>query len=231
MTAVPDASFTNLYGPTEATIASSFFSVQTRPESDLDEIPIGIPCAGERLLVLDESLAPSPRGEIGDLYIGGVGLAPGYWRDEETTAHAFVDDPSPPGDRIYRTGDLGRIDERGLTWFVGRKDTQIKSRGYRIELGEIETALSAIPFLADSCVVGIATDGFEGTSICCAYATRSDEEVSPARIRAVLTSDLPAYMLPSRWLALPELPKNANGKIDRPRVRELFDEAAEKSEL
>lgn len=225
MEAVPDATHTNLYGPTEATIASSFYDVPARPESDLVDIPIGVACEGEELVVLDDEMRAVSPGEIGDIYIGGVGLAPGYWRDPTTTAAAFKPDPRAEGRTLYRTGDLGRIDDAGLVWFVGRKDTQIKSRGYRIELGEIETALLAIGELADSCVVGISSGGFEGTAICCAYVSRNGREIGSAEIRSSLADRLPSYMLPSRWMALDELPKNANGKIDRPRIRSLFEDA------
>ena len=228
MRVAPEATFTNLYGPTEATIASSYYDVAFPPGSDLQEIPIGVGCAGEEILVLDDDLQTSSAGELGEIHIGGAGVAPGYWRDDTATAAAYVPDPRSPSARLYRTGDLGRTDSEGLTWFVGRKDTQIKSRGYRIELGEIETALSAIDELADACVVGIPTEGFEGTTICCAYAPRG-QQLSSAAIRTSLSVVLPSYMLPTRWLELHELPKNANGKVDRPRVRSMFEEAARAS--
>ena len=114
MRAVPQASFTNLYGPTEATIASSYYTLPAIPENETDPIPIGVACAGEELLVLDEKLEPAPAGEIGDLFIAGAGLSPGYWRDEEKTAAAFVPDPRAEGERIYRTGDLAKVQEDGL---------------------------------------------------------------------------------------------------------------------
>jgi amino acid adenylation domain-containing protein len=226
MRLLPHARFTNLYGPTEATIASSYYTVPEVPASELDAIPIGTACDGEELLVLDEALEPTPSGEIGDLYIGGAGLSPGYWRDEEKTAAAFRPDPrsAEPEARIYRTGDLARLADDGLVHFLGRVDSQIKSRGYRIELGEIETALSALEELRESAVVGVEVGGFEGTAICCAFAPKTTTEVTPAGLRTELQRVLPPYMLPARWLALDELPKNVNGKIDRPRLRELFSE-------
>jgi acyl-coenzyme A synthetase/AMP-(fatty) acid ligase len=106
--------------------------------------------------------------------------------------------------------------------FVGRADSQIKSRGYRIELGEIETALNRIAVLAESAVVAVASDGFEGTAICCAYAPLPGAAVAPPVVRAELSTVLPAYMLPARWLELDALPKNVNGKIDRAALRERF---------
>jgi amino acid adenylation domain-containing protein len=226
---VPHASFTNLYGPTEATIASSYYRVTECPRDAAAEIPIGAPCDGEELLVLNEQLVPVPPGEVGDLYLAGVGLSPGYWRDSERTAAAFVPDArgADPARRLYKTGDLAKVGEDGLVYFLGRADSQIKSRGYRIELGEIEAALTRIDGLQEVAVVGIPTGGFEGTLIACAYAPLGGRDVPPASVRASLTSEVPAYMLPSRWLVLPQLPKNASGKIDRRALRERFqaDEA------
>ena len=223
MRAVPQASFTNLYGPTEATIASSYYTMPAIPENETDPIPIGIACAGEELLVLDEKLEPAPAGEIGDLFIAGAGLSPGYWRDEEKTAAAFVPDPRAEGERIYRTGDLAKVQEDGLVYFLGRADSQIKHRGYRIELGEIETALAALDELAEVAVVGVDTSGFEGTAICCAYAPAEGQSVEPVGLGEKLRRVLPAYMVPGRWVSLEVLPKNVNGKIDRRELRHLFE--------
>jgi len=229
MRAVPQATFTNLYGPTEATIASSYFTMPSIPESETEPIPIGVPCAGEELLVLDEKLEPVPVGEIGDLYIAGVGLSPGYWRDEEKTSAAFVPDPRAADSerRIYRTGDLAKVLDDGLVYFLGRADSQIKHRGYRIELGEIETALGALDGLAEVAVVGVDTSGFEGTAICCAYAPAEGKSVEPTQLGEKLRRVLPPYMVPGRWLALEALPKNVNGKIDRRGLRELFEQDAD----
>jgi acyl-coenzyme A synthetase/AMP-(fatty) acid ligase len=226
MDRVRQATFTNLYGPTEATIASSYYTVPQPPADPGETIPIGRPCSGEELLVLDDRLEPVPPGQVGDLFIGGVGLSPGYWRDDEKTRQAFVGDPRDPALRLYRTGDLARLGDDGLVYFVGRRDSQIKSRGHRIELGEIEAALGALKLLDEYAVVGVATDGFEGTAICCAYVPRAESEAEPAVLKRELRRLVPAYMLPSRWRRFERLPKNANGKIDRPRLRELFEEAA-----
>jgi amino acid adenylation domain-containing protein len=226
MERLPHATFTNLYGPTEATIASSYYTVPELPAGDTDPIPIGVPCAGEELLILDEDMREVPPGEIGDLYLAGVGLSPGYWRDEEKTAAAFVRDPRSDDAeaRIYRTGDLARWGADGLVYFLGRADSQIKHRGYRIELGEIETALNALGDVRECAVVGVDTGGFEGTAICCAYAPAVGQSVAPPALSEELRKVLPAYMLPSRWLSLEGLPKNVNGKIDRRTLKELFAE-------
>jgi amino acid adenylation domain-containing protein len=225
MRRIPQARFTNLYGPTEATIASSYYTVPELPVDETVPVPIGSACAGEELLVLDERMRPVIPGEIGDLYIAGVGLSPGYWQDHERTRAVFVDDPRGGG-RVYRTGDLARVED-GVVWFLGRADTQIKSRGYRIELGEIETALNALPGVGECAVVGVETEGFEGVSICGALAPAEGGQVDPVGIRDELRRALPPYMLPTRWLVLAQLPKNANGKIDRPAVGRLFEEGAD----
>src|SRR5437667_3440783 len=224
MARLPHVTFTNLYGPTETTIASSYYTVPTCPEDDGVAIPIGTPCEGEELLVLSETLRPVSPGEVGDLYIRGVGLSPGYWRDPEKTRAAFIPNPmSPdPADRLYRTGDLAKIGVGGLVYFLGRADSQIKSRGYRIELGEIETALNAMDFIQECAVVAIPTDGFEGTVICCAYVPRPAVSVTPAVVRKELARVLPSPMLPSRWMAFDRLPRNANGKFDRRQLQEAF---------
>ena len=223
MQRVPNARFTNLYGPTETTIASSYHTVERIPSDETEAIPIGKACADEELLILDENLTPVPAGEIGELYIGGVGLTRGYWRDEEKTRAAFVPDPRAPssGRRIYRTGDLCRLEPDGLVYFLGRRDTQVKSRGYRIELGEIEAALATLQGIRESAVVGVETEGFEGIAVCCAFVPASADQ-NPNEVRQQLRQLLPPYMLPSRWQVVASLPKNANGKIDRRALRELF---------
>jgi amino acid adenylation domain-containing protein len=224
MRRVPQAEFTNLYGPTETTIASSYYRVPGCPEHEREEIPIGQGCDGEELLVLDDLMRPIGDGAIGDLYIRGPGLSPGYWRDTERTAAAFIPDPlSGTADgRLYRTGDLARVDERGMVLLVGRADTQVKSRGYRIELGEIEAALDSIATLQESAVVALETDGFAGNVLCCAYVPKNGGDVGPASLREQLAGVLPAYMLPSRWMQLDRLPLNGNGKTDRPALKDLW---------
>ena len=230
MQRLPHVRFTNLYGPTEATIASSYHDVAACPVQDNAPIPIGVPCAGEELLVLDERLEPVPDDTVGDLYIRGVGLSPGYWRDPDKTAAAFLPNPRLPGDRLYKTGDLGRRDGDGLFHFAGRSDTQIKSRGYRIELGEIEAALNALPGLRECAVVAIASEGFEGWLICCAYAPDPQCGVAAQSLRTGLARLLPAYMLPARWMGYETLPKNANDKIDRALLKNAFSEAESASD-
>ena len=243
MRRLPHVEFTNLYGPTEATIASSWYRMPAIPADPTAPISIGEACGGEELHVLDEHMQPLPRGDVGEIHIGGVGLSPGYWRDAKKTAAAFRLRPGAGGsdggdgsdvtgggdgtggrdERLYRTGDLGYVGEDGLFYILGRVDSQIKSRGYRIELGEIEAALNATPDLKECAVVGVDVGGFVGTAICCAYSPLDGAEVTHAQLRARLAERLPTYMLPSSWLALEVLPKNLNGKIDRRVLRERFE--------
>lgn len=227
MRKLPRVRFTNLYGPTEATIASSYYDVPQVPDDESVPVPIGVPCAGESLIVIEDG-RPAATGQIGELYIGGAGLSPGYWRDRERTDAAFV--TGPDGERIYRTGDLARADEAGVVHFLGRTDSQIKSRGYRIELGEVETAVNTVSGVRECAVVGVDLGGFEGTTICCAYSVAQGAELPVNGMRRAVTGLLPRYMVPARWLVLDELPKNVNGKIDRPVLRERFRPAPKESE-
>ena len=223
MQRLPHVTFANLYGPTEAAISSSYYTVPECPLDPQASIPIGTACTGEELLVLDDRLRRVPSGETGDLYIGGVGLAAGYWRDPERTAAAFVPHPERPSERIYKTGDLARIGDDGLVYFLGRSDFQIKSRGYRIELGEIEAGLNAIPGIQECAVVAVGTEAFEGLSICCAYVPAAGSSLTPAFIRRELGRLVPSYMLPTRWRAFESFPRNASGKIDRRRIKDAFE--------
>jgi len=230
MERVPHASFTNLYGPTEATVASSYHTVRTIPASGADPLPIGTPCGGESLLVLDDGLEPVPRSVVGNLYIEGTGLSPGYWRDAEQTESAFLTVSGPVGPRrIYRTGDLARVGDDGLVYFVGRNDTQVKCRGHRIELGEIEAALCSLDAVREAAVVALHEGGFEGTVLACAVVPAHDEAAEPAQLRRDLSQLVPPYMLPSRWRVENELPRNRNGKVDRRRIQEDFAGPKEKN--
>jgi amino acid adenylation domain-containing protein len=220
MKRLPNVTFTNLYGPTEATIASSYYTLPGCPIDDQAPIPIGIACDGEELLVLDEELQPLPPGEVGQLYIRGGGLSPGYWRDPEKTAAAFM--RTGGGHRLYKTGDLARIGEDGLVYFLGRLDSQVKSRGYRIELGEIEASLNTVDGLKEAAVVAIPSDSFEENIICCAYVPLDAACNLNVVLHSKLSRLLPRYMLPARWLPLERLPTNANNKIDRRKLREMF---------
>ena len=224
MRRLPRVSFVNLYGPTETTIASSYYRVPRCPMDEQAEVPIGGACDGEALLVLDDQLSPAAPGDIGDLYISGVGLSPGYWRDPVKTAEVFRLNPysSNSMDRIYKTGDLAKIGSDGLIYLVGRSDSQIKSRGYRIELGEIEAALDAIPEVQEAAVVALDFAGADAKTICCAYVPLPGQELTPIALKGRLGRILPRYMIPERWMVLERMPHNGNGKADRKRLKEIL---------
>lgn len=224
MRRLPHVDFVNLYGPTEATIASSFHHATAIPSDDTAEIPIGTPCGGESLYILDKHLRQTAPGETGDLYIGGVGLSPGYWRDAAKTNECFFKNPftGEEGDRIYKTGDLARLGSDGLVYLLGRADSQIKVRGHRIELGDIEAALHATPGIQDAAVV--AVDGPEEGEkvICCAYVAADTPDLPLLVLKKKLAKALPRYMIPTRWLALDSMPRNGNGKVDRAWLKTRF---------
>jgi amino acid adenylation domain-containing protein len=201
----------NLYGPTETTIWSS----ATRVEKQLGPVVIGPPIANTQFYLLDEHRQPVPPGVTGELYIGGAGLARGYWRRPELTEQKFVLSPFAPG-RIYRTGDLGRWRDDGYIELLGRIDHQVKIRGYRIELGEIEAALAEHPAVRDAVV--IAVDAGPSHKRLAAYVDSSLTDIPdnlPAQLHALLTTKLPDYMIPAVITPLHALPHTPNGKIDR----------------
>jgi amino acid adenylation domain-containing protein len=222
MRKLPHVAFTNLYGPTETTITSCTYTVPAVPGAEAESVPIGRACPGEELFVVGEDGSEAAAREIGEIYIGGVGVSPGYWRDGEKTERAFVADPRLPGsgNRVYRTGDLGWIDADGLAHFVGRLDMQVKSRGYRIELGEVESALASLATVRECAVVAVDDPAFGGAAICAALVLA--EGATRKGLREGLAELLPAYMIPARWRELDELPHTGNGKVDRAGLRAHF---------
>lgn len=221
---LPIASFTNLYGPTETTVASSYYRVPAHLDDDASSVPIGFPCPGEELLLLDDALRPVADGEVGDIYIAGVGLSPGYWRDPERTRTAFLPDPRPGRrtERVYRTGDQGYRGPDGAIHFLGRSDFQIKTSGYRVEPAEVEKAVLDLDEVAACAVVPVRAEGFAGSAIACAYVPANGSLLRTAQLRKRLADRLPGYMVPSRWLVLQQLPLDGRGKIDRRRVQAML---------
>ena len=192
-------------------------------------MPIGRACDGETLHILGPDLRPLPPGEVGEIGIGGAGVTLGYWRDEERTGAAFVTLPAEPGGRVYRTGDLGMRDRDGLVHFLGRRDSQIKSRGHRIELGEIEAALLSHAGDRRGRGRGVPGRRLRRPHDLLRLCRRAGAALSPAAARERLAALVPRYMLPARWRAMEQLPANANGKVDRVALREMFGQ--ERGEL
>jgi hypothetical protein len=206
--AATGAHIENMYGPTETTIWST-----TQPAMGGEGITgVGTPIANTQVYVLDEAMQPVPIGVPGELYIGGEGVARGYWQRPDLTAERFLDDPFKPGNRVYRTGDLVRWRADGGLDFLGRADHQIKLRGYRIEMGEIETQIDAVPGVRQSVV--IPREDTPGNVQLAAYYLET-APVDPAAIRARLAAELPAHMVPAHYVRLDAFPLTPNKKIDR----------------
>nr|WP_275899245.1 non-ribosomal peptide synthetase [Pyxidicoccus caerfyrddinensis] len=211
---LPSTQVHNLYGPTEAAVEVTYYAC---PRDELARgVPIGRPVANTRILLLDASGQPVPVGVPGELYIGGIQVARGYWRRPELTAERFLPDAfsSEPGARLYRTGDVARWRMDGTVEYLGRADFQVKVRGLRIELGEIESALRQQPQVLDAVVV--VREDRPGDKRLVAYVVaREANGVDVAALRLALKEKLPEYMVPTALVVLPALPLNPSGKVDR----------------
>jgi amino acid adenylation domain-containing protein len=204
----------NMYGPTETTIWSTASQIGEDPGS----ISIGKPIVNTLVYVLDPMLGPVVVGEAGDLFIGGDGVARGYWQRPELTAERFLDDPYLPGNRMYRTGDIARFLPDGNMEFLGRADFQVKLRGYRIEIGEIEAALESQAGVAQAVVAAFEFKPgakIEDKRLVAYVVPKVGADLKIATLRAALVAALPEYMVPSNFVVLDSLPLTANGKIDR----------------
>ncbi|MFJ6798041.1 amino acid adenylation domain-containing protein [Streptomyces sp. NPDC091268] len=222
---VPGAELFNLYGPTEAAVDVTWYPCA---EGYDGRVPIGRPIDGARVYVVDAAGGPVPVGVPGELLLGGPAVGRGYWRRPGLTAERFVPDPfGPAGGRLYRTGDLCRWRADGTLQYLGRIDHQVKLRGMRIEPGEIEQALCAHPGV-DSAVVGVRT-GCSGTPMLVAHVRPAGAgwgggpgapiDAAPAGVlRAFLRESLPAHMVPTAFVLVPEWPLGPNGKLDRRRL-------------
>ncbi|MDE1163420.1 MAG: amino acid adenylation domain-containing protein [Acidobacteriaceae bacterium] len=200
----------NMYGPTETTIWSSTLQVQRG-----DETPrIGGPIANTTFYVLDSTLQPLPLGVPGDLYIGGDGLARGYWHRDDLTSAAFLANPFGEG-RLYRTGDLGRWCADGTIALSGRGDSQVKIRGYRIELGEIEAAFRGQPGVAQAVVAQQAATETASAFVVAFVQMEPGHVAEASDLRVAAQRVLPEYMQPRDIVLVDAMPQTANGKIDR----------------
>ena len=201
----PDVRVINEYGPTEASVGTSIYPVPADDKSDV--LPIGLPLPNMAMYVLDADQQPVPVGVVGELYVGGTGVANGYVNRPELTAEKFIE--SSYG-RLYRTGDLVRRRPDGNVEFLGRTDHQVKIRGYRIEPEEIQIVLAAHADVTDALV--IAREDKPGDLRLVAYYVGTAAE---ADLAAHAAQSLPDYLVPAAFVALEALPLNANGKVDR----------------
>ena len=203
------ALLTNLYGPTEATIDVSYFDCPT--SNDFDKIPIGKPIHNHKFYIIKDNHHVAI-GEIGELCVGGIGLARGYLNNPDLTNQKFTDNPANTGERIYRTGDLARWLPDGNVEYLGREDHQVKIRGVRIELGEIENQIKSYPGISD-CIAVVKTYS-DNVSLIIAYViTASELEIDS--LKQYLSDYLPDYMIPNHFQKLDAIPLTPSGKANR----------------
>lgn len=216
--AVPDAIYVNLYGPTETSVDTTYFVVD-RDFADGESVPIGKQCENKCVLVLNEDNRPASVNEPGELCMRGSGRALGYYNNKTKTEEVFVQNPLHDlyEDKIYRTGDIVKYNERGELLFVSRKDFQIKHMGNRIELGEIETAVNSVPGVAAAACIYDKP----GEKIVCYYETADGDDLDVVNL---VKDKIPKYMFPNVCLRLPKMPYNANGKIDRRELKRMYEE-------
>ena len=202
----------NHYGPTETTVIATYWPVS---EHERRDPPIGWPLDNAEIYILDSQLRPVPIGIVGEIYIGGAGVARGYLKRPELTAERFVKNPfsDVPGARLYKTGDLARYLENGAIEFIGRIDQQVKLRGFRVELGEIESVISDYPGVRE---VALKVCGENEDRRLVAYVVTDGqrEEFNVQQLREYVKRQLPEYMLPAAFVMLDQLPLSPNGKVD-----------------
>lgn len=209
--AFPRAVLLNLYGCSEAGADSCWYEFE--PGWHGARVPIGSPISNTRILILDRYGNISLPGTVGEIHIGGAGLAAGYLDRPQLTNERFIADPFSSGERLYRTGDLGRSLPDGNIEYVGRSDHQVKIRGNRVEIGEVEAALQMHPGVS-AAAVSVVTEQSRDNSLV-AYVVARSESVTNAALRTYLASRLPGYMVPSQIVHLSDLPLTSTGKIDR----------------
>lgn len=207
----PETAVISLGGATEGTVWSNFFVVE-QVDKNWTSIPYGKPIANNFFYVLNDHLQPVPVGTIGELYIGGVGVARGYASDAEKTAASFIADPFNGG-KMYKTGDLGRMMPDFNMEFIGRKDNQVKIQGFRVELGEIENVLSTSGLIRSALV--LAKNDLQGVKRLVAYIVHKEVKVTKEVLALYLKEILPDYMIPAIWVEMERFPLTGNGKIDR----------------
>ncbi len=210
--AYPSLQISNIYGPTENTT----FSVAYPIEQDYPHaIPLGYPIANSTAYILDSNQQLVPIGVEGEIYLGGDGLSMGYVNLPELTDEKFIPHPWKPGEKLYKTGDIGRWREDGCILFEGRKDTQVKLRGHRIELEGIERVLCQHPAV-EKAIVLVYEPGSQSSYLVAVYT--GDATCDEAVLRAYLHTQLPSYMVPTQFHCIAELPLTPNGKVDKKKL-------------
>ncbi|MBZ8179842.1 non-ribosomal peptide synthetase [Oscillatoria salina] len=207
---MPNAKLINLYGSSEVSANVTYYDTNLLSEK-ATSVPIGRPINNTQIYVLDGYLQPTPVGIVGELYVGGDGLAKEYWQRPNLTQERFIDNPFFPGSKLFKTGDLGRYLPDGNLEYLGRIDEQIKIRGFRVELGEVKQVIVQYPAIQDA--VAIATKFNSDTAIA-AYLVTDEPDVLP-QLNDYLREKLPEYMIPSAFTILEEIPLTPNGKVDK----------------
>ncbi len=207
----PGAAIVSLGGATEASIWSILYPIE-QSDPAWRSVPYGRPMANQTFHVLHEHLAPCPEHVTGELFIGGIGVARGYWKDGDKTNARFFTHPRT-NERLYRTGDLGRFLPDGNIEFLGRADFQVKIRGFRIELGEIEAALASHERVQTAVVVARG-DGDADRRLVGYVVPVGAAPIDPEELQHHLRQQLPEYMVPPAFILLDRLPLTANGKVD-----------------
>ena len=222
--------FVNLYGLSEATVINTAASIECRLRDD-SAPPIGRPIDNAQIYILDRQLRPVPIGVVGELYIGGAGLARCYLNQPELTAAKFIPDPytAAAGARMYRTGDLARYLADGNIDCLGRIDGQVKIRGFRIELGEIETALDQHEGVREAVAV-VRPDGRSSNQIVAYVVEHAKDAATAEELRRYLKKSLPAYMVPAVFITLDALPLTPNGKVDHKKLPDVDSTAPDLQE-
>jgi amino acid adenylation domain-containing protein len=217
----------NEYGPTETVVGSSVYSFGLEQEVP-ENIPIGKPIINTRIYIMNEYGQNMPIGSIGEIVIGGYGVAQGYLNKEDLTKKNFIKDPFHKEEKVYRTGDLGAYMLDGNLMYCARKDDQIKIRGYRIEIGEVEAALGKVPQVLEVAVVA-KEDAFSNKMLVAYYTSSNKEELDITKLIECISKDVPGYMIPSRFIHVKELPLTHNGKVDKKKLQtfELLEKEGE----
>jgi amino acid adenylation domain-containing protein len=208
---MPFAKLINLYGSSEVSANATYYDTSLLPDQ-ANAVLIGRPIDNTQVYVLNRDLQPTPVGVVGELYIGGDGLANGYLHRPELTQERFIDNPLIPGNKLYKTGDLVRYLKDGNLEYLGRHDEQVKIRGFRVELDEIATAIAQHPDVQESVV--IASNDAQENQRLIAYVVTDKQDIA-TELLTDLQQKLPNYMLPSAFVVLDALPLTPNGKVDK----------------
>ncbi|WP_143192229.1 non-ribosomal peptide synthetase, partial [Paenibacillus helianthi] len=209
--AYPHTKLINMYGITEVTVHATYREV-TEGDIEGEKSNIGHPIPTTTTYILDEQQKPVPLGVIGELFIGGKGIARGYLNREELTRNRFLANPFKPGEKMYRSGDLARWLPDGTLEYMGRMDHQVKIRGYRIECGEIEAQLLKHESVNETLVM--ARESEDGSKYLAAYIV-SETQVDVTELRRHLEKHVPSYMVPAYFIQVERMPLTSNGKVDR----------------